>query len=107
MDYAVANDKDGPLSDILDVISKGKCDFLFFHDADYWAQEGNKEKKIFANLIPWKSCRIPKNCAVSKQVPGYFGGLPNIAGAKKGSGVFVNRVDAEIICKKENMDLLK
>lgn len=49
-DYAEQNDKDGPLSDILAAISEEKYDFPFHHDAAYWAQDGNKEKEIFANL---------------------------------------------------------
>ena len=51
LDYAKHNDKDGPLSDILDAISESEYRFPFRHDADYWGQEGVKEKEIFANLF--------------------------------------------------------
>ena len=50
-DYAKQNDKDGPLSDILDAISGSEPVFPYHHDAEYWSQAGNREREIFANLF--------------------------------------------------------
>ncbi len=57
IDYCRVNDEQGFLSDIFSAISDGKYRFFAGHDAEYWAEAGNKEREIFANLFSLEAFR--------------------------------------------------
>jgi hypothetical protein len=51
MEYSKNNDEQGYISDIFSAITDDKYPFMAGHDAEYWAEAGNKEREIFANLF--------------------------------------------------------
>ena len=51
LQYCDENDDEGFLSDIFSAVCEDDHRFKFWHEKEYWKQEGNKEKEIFANLF--------------------------------------------------------
>lgn len=53
--YCEKYDEDGFLSDILSAICEDKVRFPFWHEKEYWAKSGNRQRDTFANFFALES----------------------------------------------------